>query len=56
MQDSKQADNQDKATEKPTKQKAEKLPKLTRKEKDAIAASCGLVKVKGAVSGRIYYE
>lgn len=50
----KQADNQ--ATEKPTKQKAAKLPKLTRKEKDAIMESMGLTKVRGAVSGKIYYE
>lgn len=33
-----------------------KAPKLTRKEKDAIMESLGLTKVRGAVSGRIYYE
>jgi hypothetical protein len=30
--------------------------KLTRKEKDDIYRSMGLIKVRGAVSGKIYWE
>jgi hypothetical protein len=30
--------------------------KLSRRDKDELAASLGLVKVRGAVSGRVYYE
>ena len=45
-----------KASKPQPKQPKPKKLKLTRKEKDAIMASLGLVKVRGPVSGKIYYE
>lgn len=36
--------------------KPTKAPKLTRKQKDNIMAGLGLTKVRGAVSGKVYYE
>lgn len=36
--------------------KAAKRPKLTRKQKDSLMAGLGLTKVRGAVSGKVYYE
>lgn len=40
----------------PTKPRTPRLIRLTRREKDSIMADLGLVKVRGAVSGRVYYE
>lgn len=35
---------------------AKRRRKISRKEKDDLMASLGLTKVRGAVSGKIYYE
>lgn len=40
----------------PTVKPKPKTIKLTRKEKDSIMADLGLTKVRGSVSGRVYYE
>ena len=48
------AQAQTQPTPKPTVKR--RAPRLTRREKDSIMRDLGLTKVRGAVSGRIYYE